>query len=77
MTFYTGTAFPGWKDNLFVSALAQARLFRLRLKGEKIAHQEELLRGTGRIRDVRSFDDGALYVIYDQPGRVVRLVPAD
>jgi glucose/arabinose dehydrogenase len=35
-----------------------------------------LLGGTGRIRDVRCFDDGFLYVIYDQD-KIVRLVPAD
>ena len=65
-----------WKGNLFVSALAQKRLFRLRLDGEKVAHQEELLVGTGRVRDVRAFDDGFLYVIYDGD-KIVRLVPAD
>ena len=74
--FYTGEAFPKWKGNLFVSALAQNRLFRLRLDGEKVAQQEELLVGTGRVRDVRAFDDGFLYVIYDGD-KIVRLVPAE
>jgi glucose/arabinose dehydrogenase len=41
-----------------------------------VAHQEMLLQGQGRIRDVRCFDDGFVYVIYDQPGKIVRLVPA-
>jgi hypothetical protein len=26
---------------------------------------------------VRAFDDGFLYVVYDKPGKVVRLVPAE
>ncbi len=76
MEFYTGKGFPKWEGNLFVAALAHAKVFRLRLDGEKVAHQEELLGGSGRVRDVRCFDDGFLYVIYDQ-GKIVRLVPAD
>ena len=48
---------------------------RLELNGTSVAKQEILLRETGRIRDVRSFDDGFLYVVYDEPGKVVRLVP--
>jgi hypothetical protein len=27
--------------------------------------------------DERAFDDGFLYVVYDEPGKIVRLVPAD
>lgn len=75
MAFYTGKAFPQWEGNLFVGALAHAKLFRLKLDGNTVKHQEELLEGSGRVRDVRCFDDGYLYVIYDQ-GRIVRLVPA-
>ncbi len=74
MAFYTGNAFPRWKGNLFVTALAHAKLFRLKLNGSAVEHQEELLANTGRVRDVRCFDDGHLYVIYDQ-GKIVRLVP--
>lgn len=75
MAFYTGKAFPQWEGNLFVGALAHAKLFRLQLDGGTVRHQEVLLKGSGRVRDVRCFDDGYLYVIYDQ-GRIVRLVPA-
>lgn len=76
MEFYTGDAFPNWKGDLFVTALMHQKLVRIRLDGEKVAHQEILLEKTGRIRDVRCFDDGYLYVIYDQPGKIIRLVPA-
>jgi glucose/arabinose dehydrogenase len=74
--FYSGDAFPKWKGNLFVSALAHNKLVRVVLENGKVAHQEMLLQGQGRIRDVRCFDDGFVYVIYDQPGKIVRLVPA-
>lgn len=75
MDFYTGDAFPKWKGNLFVTALAHTKLVRLRLEGETVAEQEDVLRGKGRVRDVRCFDDGFLYVILDQ-GEILRLVPA-
>jgi glucose/arabinose dehydrogenase len=76
--FYTGDKFPGWKGNLFAAALNFERLVRNEIDDKnKIAHQEVLLEGTGRIRDVRCFDDGFLYVIYDDPGRIVKLVPAE
>lgn len=77
MEFYTGDKLAKWKGDLFVTALAHAKLVRLRLDGEKVTHQEDLLKGSGRIRDVRCFDDGYLYVIYDDPGKIVRLAPAN
>jgi glucose/arabinose dehydrogenase len=76
MDFYTGDKFPKWKNNLFITALAHKKLIRVVLDGTKFSHEEYLLEGTGRIRDVRCFDDGFLYVIYDEPGKIVRLVPA-
>ena len=76
MDFYTGSKFPAWKGNLFVSALALQKVIRVAINGGKVTGQENLLERTGRIRDVRCFDDGFVYVIYDEPGRIVRLVPA-
>jgi glucose/arabinose dehydrogenase len=42
-----------------------------------VTGQEIVLQDTGRIRDVRAFEDGFIYLVYDEPGKVVRLVPAD
>lgn len=77
MDFYTGDRFPRWKNHLFVTALAQEELRRLVLDGEKVVHQEVLFRGIGRVRDVVSGPDGALYVALNRPDRLVRLLPAD
>ena len=76
MDFYSGDKFPAWKGNLFVSALALQKVIRVAISGGKVTQQEDLLERTGRIRDVRCFDDGFVYVIYDEPGKIVRLVPA-
>lgn len=74
--FYEGDAFPRWKGNLFAAALAHQKLVRVEIgPDKKVVSQEILLEKTGRIRDVRCLDDGYIYLVYDQPGRIVRLVP--
>lgn len=77
MAFYTGTAFPGWKDNLFVGSLKFQYLARVVLDGSRVVAEERLLEDQfGRIRDVRQGPDGLLYVLTDEDnGRLVRLQP--
>jgi glucose/arabinose dehydrogenase len=80
MTFYDGAAFPAWRGNLIVGALAGQLLVRLELGddkvlGDKVVKEERLPMGE-RIRDVRQGPDGALYVATDSAsGRILRLAP--
>jgi aldose sugar dehydrogenase len=74
--FYTGGAFPKWKGNLFVAALANKSLRRLVIEGNRVTHQETLLKDISRLRDVGTGPDGYLYLLYSRPGQLVRLVPA-
>jgi aldose sugar dehydrogenase len=76
IAFYRGDTFPAWKGNLFATGLAGQQLARLEIAGRTVTHEETLLRGFGRIRAVRTGPDGSLYVVFDSPGRIVRLVPA-
>jgi len=78
MAFYTGERFPRWKGDLFVGALRDQMLVRLKLDGEKVAKEERLLKGVlGRIRDVRAGPDGFLYLLTDEAhGVLARLEPA-
>jgi len=76
ISFYRGDKFPAWKGNLFATGLAGQQLARLEVDGGTVTHQETLLRGFGRIRAVRTGPDGSLYLVFDAPGRIVRLVPA-
>jgi glucose/arabinose dehydrogenase len=78
MAFYTGDKFPGWRGDLFVGALRDQMLVRLRLDGEKVVKEERMLQGVlGRIRDVRAGPDGLLYLLTDaSDGKLVRLEPA-
>ena len=76
LDFYTGDKFPKWKNDLFVGALAQQEIRRLRIVDKKVVSQEIILKNIGRVRDVAMGPDGLLYVILNGPDRLARLVPA-
>ncbi|WP_333843025.1 PQQ-dependent sugar dehydrogenase [Pelomicrobium sp.] len=78
MAFYIGDKFPRWREDVFVGALKDQSLVRLRLQGERVVEEERLLKGgLGRIRDVRTGPDGYLYVLTDaRNGILARLEPA-
>ena len=78
MAFYSGTAVPAWRGNLFIGALVSKMLVRLELDGEKVVKEERLLTNMGeRIRDVREGPDGALWLVTDNTaGRILRIAPA-
>jgi glucose/arabinose dehydrogenase len=75
--FYEGSAFTKWTGDLFVTALAQQELRRLVIAGDKVVSQEIILKDIGRLRDVASGPDGAIYVAVNDPGLLIRLVPAN
>ncbi len=77
LAFYDGDLFPDWKGNAFVGGLAGTRVERLVLDGDNVVAHEELLMDEGkRIRDVRAGPDGALWLLTDDTGEVLRVVPA-
>ena len=77
MLFYDGKAFPAWRGDLFLGALATSELIRLRLDGDRVVHEERLLGDRGqRIRDVREGPDGAIWLLVDaDDGKLLRLDP--
>ena len=76
MAFYTADLFPTWKGSLFVGSHRPSYLNRLTLNGDKVVGEERLLEGFGaQVRDVRVGPDGALYLLDDKGGRVLRLAP--
>jgi glucose/arabinose dehydrogenase len=75
--FYTGSAFPAWRGNLFIGSLGQQRLVRLTMNNGRVTGEEHLLIDRGqRLRDVRQGPDGALYIVTDQSkGELWRIAP--
>ena len=75
MTFYSGKAFPAWKDSAFIGGLVTKGLVRLSIKGDKVVGEERIDLGA-RIRDVIEGPDGFLYVLTDaENGKLLRLKP--
>ena len=73
MTFYSGSMFPEWKNNLFVGCLSGMHINRLVIKDNKVIGEERLLtEELQRFRDVHQGKDGALYAVTDQ-GRLYRI----
>ncbi len=78
LAFYTGDLFPAWKGNAFVGGLTGTQIQRLVFDGDDVVGAETLLEDQGkRIRDVRQGPDGALWLLTDDTGEVLRLVPAE
>jgi glucose/arabinose dehydrogenase len=75
--FYTGNAFPAWRNSMFIGALKEMRLVRLEIRDNKVVGEEHLLTDRGqRIRDVRQGPDGALYMVTDKDnGELWKLSP--
>jgi glucose/arabinose dehydrogenase len=73
MTFYTGTAVPEWKNNLFISGLSSTHIARLVIENNKVVGEERLLKEENqRFRDITQGKDGALYTVTDS-GKLYRI----
>lgn len=76
MEVYTGSSIPEWKGNIFIGGLASQQLVRLIIKDNKVVGEEHILKGRGRIRDVKQGQDGFLYVVTDaRNGKLLRISP--
>jgi len=78
LAFYRGDLFRLWKTSVLVGGLAGQAIFRLELgKDDKVVNEEALLTDLNeRIRDVRVFQDGAVYVLTDgSGGKLLKLTP--
>jgi len=71
---YTGDLFPEWKGRLMAGALKYETVRLIDVKEDKYISEATLIKGEGRVRDVTTGPDGAIYVAL--PKRIVRLSPA-
>ncbi|MBK1879010.1 PQQ-dependent sugar dehydrogenase [Pelagicoccus mobilis] len=75
INFYLGDLFPLWKHDLFVGGLSAHELHRLDVKDGQVLSDEIVIKIKGRIRDIETGPDGALYLALNKPHAVVRLIP--
>jgi glucose/arabinose dehydrogenase len=77
LTFVDSDLFTEWKYDLIAGALAYEELIHLEIENGKVINQEIILKGFGRIRDLKFGPDGALYVLLNQPDEILRILPAE
>lgn len=75
LDFYRGDLFPKWKNKLMVGALKYEQVSLLDIEKDRVMHEEVIFKNQGRVRDVSTGPDGAIYIVLNNPGTVVRLVP--
>jgi len=78
LTVYQGDLFPDWRGDLLVGALKFQLIARLDLEDGSVIGEERLFEGEfGRIRDVRTGPDGAIWFLTDEDeGALYRMAPA-
>ena len=78
LAYYNGDAFPNWRGDLLVAALAEQSVRRVDLEDGAVVDQEILFTEfKARIRDVRVGPEGYLYLLTDSAnGQVLRIKPA-
>lgn len=75
LDFYRGDLFKKWKNRLMAGALKYEEVRILHIENERMIHEETILKGAGRVRDVSTGPDGAIYVVLNNPDKVIRLTP--
>ena len=70
---YTGDLFPEWKGRLMAGALAYQTVRLIEVDGENYVSEATLIKDEGRVRDVTTGPDGAIYVAL--PSKIVRISP--
>lgn len=72
-----GPMFPNWKGDFLAGGLSGQCVDRIRVKDGEFVEFERVFSGLGRVRDVVSGPGGAVYVVLNEPDKVVRLVEVD
>ena len=78
LAFYKGEMFPQWRGSALIGGLKVQALVRVKFGTDGQPDEAERWNMGARIRDVAVAADGAVWVIEDDnPGRLLRLTPAD
>ena len=74
IAYYDKDAFPAWKGQFLIGGLVSNGLVALKADGDKILTEERISLGQ-RVRDVKVGTDGAIYVVTEDDGQIVKLTP--
>lgn len=77
MAFYRGDLFPKWNNKLLLGNLKYEDVRVLDIEQDRVMHEEVILKNAGRVRDVVCGPDGAVYVVLNDPGTILRLTPKE
>ena len=72
MEFYAGDRFPEWQGDLLIGGLVAAAVVRLKIEDGRVAGEERLIEGVGRVRDVEVTSGGEVLVLIDAPNGEIR-----
>ena len=75
MDFITSNKYKGWKGDLLVGSLKFNYLQHLVMQGNKVLRREIILEKIGRVRYIRQGPDGYIYVVLENSGSIVRIIP--
>ncbi|MFY0654790.1 MAG: PQQ-dependent sugar dehydrogenase [Cyclobacteriaceae bacterium] len=73
--FVTTDKYPGWEGDFLAGSLRFRYLNRCVVEGDKIVKEEPLMKGIGRLRNVRIGPDGYIYIAVEEPGYIFRVMP--
>jgi glucose/arabinose dehydrogenase len=73
--FYQGALFAGWEGDIIAASLNPGGVVRLVMDGDRVVGEERFLEGEIRVRDVEIAPDGAILILDNSDGRVLRLTP--
>lgn len=77
MTFVTSERYPEWEGNILNGALSFQLISRIVVDGEEFVHEERILDGIGRIRDILEAPDGYIYFSNESDGTINRIIPVE
>lgn len=73
--FYEGDMFPDWQGDVLAASLNPGGLVRLEMDGDRVSGEARYLDGEIRMRDVDIDRDGAILILDNSEGRLLRLTP--
>ena len=72
-----GDLFKKWENDLLVTALKYQEIRRLKVDGKNILEEEIIMKGMGRVRDVKIGPDQAIWVLTNAPDQLLRITPIE